>query len=302
MKRPADDRRPLMGRPRAGVLALALAAALSLPAWAADEAAVGRGAVLAAAGGCLACHTDEKGGGAPLAGGRALATPFGTFYSPNLTPDPQDGLGGWSEAQFRRALRAGLGRHGEYLFPVFPYPAFTGMTDRDIADLWAYLESRPAVARANTPHKITFPFGWRFLQTFWRALFFREGPLEPVAGQSAQWNRGRYLAEAVVHCQECHTPRNLLGGLRRGAAFSGNPQGPDGQKAPNITADQETGIGKWSVAEIAELLASGQTPDFDYVGSGMGEVVKGTAQLSAADRLAIATYIKSIPPIRTAKK
>lgn len=304
MDRSADDWRP--PRPFMAwscvVLAFALAALLAPSAWAADEAAVGRGAVLFAAAGCSGCHTDEKGGGAPLAGGRALVTPFGRFFGPNITPDPQYGLGRWSEAEFRRALRQGLGRNGEYLFPVFPYPSFTGLSDQDIADLWAFLRTRPAVAQPSRPHAITFPFGWRFLQVAWRALFFRAGPLQPVAGQSAQWNRGRYLAEAVVHCEECHTPRNLLGGLRRGAAFSGNPQGPDGQKAPNITADPETGIGKWSAEDIALLLKTGQTPDFDFVGSGMGEVVKGTAQLSDADRQAIAIYIKSLPPIRTEKK
>jgi mono/diheme cytochrome c family protein len=123
-----------------------------------------------------------------------------------------------------------------------------------------------------------------------------------MAGQSAQWNRGRYLAEAVAHCQECHTPRNILGGLRRSLAYSGNPQGPDGQKAPNITSDPETGVGKWSEDDIATLLKTGQTPDFDFVGSGMAQVVKGTAELSDEDRRAIALYIKSIPPVRTEKK
>jgi mono/diheme cytochrome c family protein len=283
----------------AAVLLLALAA---LPARAADEAQLKRGEVLFQAADCVACHTDVKGGGAPLAGGRPLATPFGVFFSPNISPDRQTGIGGWSEAEFRRALRQGVGRHGEYLFPVFPYPAFTGMTDADIADLYAYLQSRPPVALPDKPHQLRFPFGWRFLQLFWRMLFFRPGPLPPVAGESAAWNRGRYLAEAVVHCQQCHTPRNLLGGLETGRAFSGNPQGPDGMKAPNITGDAETGIGKWSVDDVATLLKTGQTPDMDFVGSGMGDVVKGTAALADSDRRAIAVYIKSLPAIRTQKK
>ena len=272
------------------------------PAQAADEASLKRGEMLFRAADCTGCHTDAKGAGQPLAGGRPLATPFGTFYGPNITPDKQYGIGGWTEAQFHDALRKGVDRDGHYLFPVFPYPSFTGMSDADIADLYAYLQSQPAAAQPDKPHEVKPPFGWRFLQVFWRALFFTPGPLAPVVGQSAEWNRGRYLAEAVVHCEECHTPRNFLGGLQRSQAFAGNPQGPDGQKAPNITADAETGIGKWTIEDITTLLKTGQTPDFDFVGSGMAEVVKGTAALSDADRRAIAVYVKSIGAIRTERK
>jgi mono/diheme cytochrome c family protein len=285
-----------------GLAALLLAAATALPARAADEAQLKRGEVLFQAADCAACHTDVKGGGAPLAGGRPLKTPFGTFYGPNITSDKRDGIGAWSEAQFRRALRQGIGRDGEHLFPVFPYPAFTGMSDQDIADLYAYLQSRPAVAVANKPHDVSWPFSWRFLQVFWRWLFFGEGPVTPAPGASAEWNRGRYLAEAVVHCQECHTPRNFLGARKSSLAFSGNPDGPDGMKVPNITADAETGIGAWKLDEIVDLLTTGQTPEMDFVGSGMAEVVKGTAALSDADRHAIAVYLKSQPAIHTEKK
>jgi mono/diheme cytochrome c family protein len=254
------------------------------------------------AAGCAGCHTDEKGGGAPLAGGRPLATPFGVIFSPNITPDHATGIGGWSEAEFSRALRDGIGRDGHYLFPVFPYPAFTRMTDQDVGDLYAYLMSRPAATQPNKPDELRIPFRWRLLQPVWRLLFFRPGPLPPAPGESAQWNRGRYLAEAVVHCQECHTPRNFLGGLETGRAYSGNPRAPDNMKVPNITGDPETGIGKWSAEDVAALLKTGQTPDMDFVGSRMAEVVKGTGALSDADRAAIALYIKSIAPIRTEKK
>jgi len=271
-------------------------------ALAADAAQLQRGEVLFKAADCTACHTDVKGGGQPLAGGRPLATPFGTFYSPNITSDKRDGIGAWSEAEFRRALREGKGQHGEYLFPVFPYPSFTGMSDADIAALYAYLEAQPAVAKPNKPHAVSFPFSWRFLQLGWRLLFFSEGPLQPAAGQSAEWNRGRYLAEAVVHCQECHTPRNFMGGLKKSTGYSGNPQGPDGQKTPNITSDAATGIGRWQADDIATLLKTGQTPEFDFVGSGMADVVKGTAALSDEDRHAIAVFIKSLPAIHTEKK
>jgi mono/diheme cytochrome c family protein len=282
------------------VLALLIVGAL--PARAADETAIKHGEILFAAADCAGCHTDAKGGGQRLAGGRPLQTPFGLFFSPNITPDRQFGIGGWSEADFRRALREGIGREGEHLFPVFPYPSFTGMSDGDIADLYDYLQAQPAVAAANKPNQVEPPFRWRFLQVFWRWLFFTEGPLQPVPAQSAEWNRGRYLAEAVAHCGECHTPRNFLGGLRRSRAYSGDPAGPDGQKTPNITPDPETGIGKWSLDDIATLLKTGQTPDFDFVGSGMAEAVKGLAALSDADRRAIAVYVKSLPPVRAAKK
>src|SRR5215469_7321413 len=153
-------------------------------ALAADPVQLQRGEVLFKAADCTACHTDVKGGGQPLAGGRPLATPFGIFYSPNISSDKQNGIGAWSEAEFRRALREGKGRHGEYLFPVFPYPAFTGITDEDIAALYAYLEAQPAVAQANKSHAVRFPFSWRFLQIGWRLLFFSSGPLTPLQGQS----------------------------------------------------------------------------------------------------------------------
>jgi len=205
------------------------------------------------------------------------------------------------EQPCRRALREGISDHGAYYFPVFPYTSFTGMSDQDIADLFAYLQTQEPVKQQGKRHDVRPPFSWRFLQIGWRALFFRPGPLLPVPGKDAAWNRGNYLANAVVHCGECHTPRNLLGGLEQGKAYSGNPQGPDNLKVPNITPDPASGIGKWSVAEITDLLKTGQTPGFDFVGSAMGEVVKGTSKLTDADREAIAIYVKSLPPISTPK-
>ena len=268
----------------------------------ADEAAVARGAYLFAAADCVACHSDAKHGGAPLAGGPPLATPFGTFHAPNITSDKADGIGGWSEADFRRALRDGRGRRGQFLYPVFPYPSFTGLADQDIADLYAYLMAQPAVAKPSEPQQARFPFGFRPLLAAWRLLFFTPGPLAPVPGQSDEWNRGRYLVDAVAHCGECHTPRNMFGALRQSRAFAGNPQGPDGQKAPNITPDPKTGIGQWSIEDITTLLKTGQTPEFDFVGAGMGDVVRGTATLSDADRHAIAVYLKSLPPLPATAK
>jgi mono/diheme cytochrome c family protein len=276
--------------------------AVARPVPAADADAVNRGEYLFTAADCTSCHTDVKHKGPALAGGRALVTPFGTFYGPNITPDPQFGIGNWSEAQFHRALRSGIDDDGNYLYPVFPFTSFTHLTDGDIADLYAYLMAQKPAAQGSKPHEIPLLFRWRLALWFWRILFFSEGPLAPVPSQNSEGNRGRYLAEAVAHCQECHTPRNFLGALEESSAYSGNPKGPDKQNAPNITSDADTGIGKWSVDDVATLLDSGQTPDFDYVGSGMAETVKGTAHLTLADRHAIAVYIKSLPPIRTEKR
>lgn len=253
------------------------------------------GAVLAAAGDCAACHTDTKAKGLPLAGGAPLATDFGVFFAPNITPDRKAGIGSWTYDDFHRAMREGKGKNGEFLYPVFPFPAFTGMTDEDIADLWAYMKTVPASAQPSKPQQAHAPYGVRPLLAGWRLLFFHEGPLKPVAGQSAEWNRGRYLAEAVVHCQECHSPRNALGAIETDKAYAGNPDGPDKQNAPNITQDPKA-IGKLTVADLQDMLKTGLTPSGDYLGGGMAQVVEGTSKLSDADRTAIITYIRSLPP------
>jgi mono/diheme cytochrome c family protein len=286
-------RRALVGAAAFLVASAAIAAA--------DEAQVKRGAYLFAAADCVGCHTDVKGNGAALAGGRPLATPFGTFFSPNITPDKATGIGNWSLADFRRALREGIAPGGYYYFPVFPYTSFTSMTDEDVADLFAFLQTQKAVAQPSKTHDVKPPFGWRFTLIGWRMLFFKQGPMAPVAGQDAASNRGRYLAEAVAHCGECHTPRNFLGGIDRSRAYSGDPNGPDGQKTPNITPDPKTGIGNWRLDEITKVLKTGETPDFDEVGKGMAEVVKGTSRLTDDDRTAIAIYLKSLPPVATPK-
>jgi mono/diheme cytochrome c family protein len=286
---------------------IALALAVAIGVWApsasraAEDDAVKRGESVFNTADCVGCHTDAKNHGQRLAGGRPLATPVGTFYPPNITPDKEHGIGKWSLADFKRALRQGMAPEGFYYYPVFPYTSFTGMSDQDIADLYAYLMAQPAIAEPNKRHEVTFPFGWRPLLAGWRSLFFTEGPIEPVAGRDAEWNRGRYLSSAVAHCGECHTPRNFLGGMETNRLFAGNPNGPDGQRAPNITPDPDSGIGKWSLDDVTTLLKSGQTPDFDFVGSGMSEVVNGTKTLSDADLKAIAVYLKSVPAIFTPK-
>ena len=281
-------------RPRHWRAALAATLiAMASPVLAADPA-IQRGQYLFSAGGCGGCHGEPS-----PAGGLGLDTPFGRFNVPNITPDKTHGIGGWSEADFRTALRKGIGPDGSYLFPVFPFTSFTAMSDADIADLYAYVMSLPPAPTANKPHEAPPPFGWRVMLAPWRTLFFSEGPLEPDPSRGADWNRGNYLVHAVAHCEECHTPRNPLGAVRHSLAFSGNIGGPDGQNAPNITSDKETGIGDWSVADIEQLLKTGLTPESDQVGSGMKAVVRGTSKLTDADRHAMAVYLKSVPPIHT---
>jgi len=272
---------------------------LSLSATA-EEAS--QGAYLANAAGCEDCHTDRGRGGQPYAGGRALATPFGTFYSPNITPDPETGIGRWSDEQFLRALRDGVRPDGANYFPVFPYPSFTKIADADARAIKAYLFSLPAVRQANRAHDISFPISWRFLQNGWKLLFFSPGPFRPAPERSETYNRGAYLVTALAHCGECHTPRNWFGAMEPDRFLAGNPDGPDGKSVPNITPDPETGIGNWSKEDITTLLKTGQTPEFDFVGGAMGEVVRNTSRLDDADRRAIAVYLKSLPPIHSQKK
>ncbi len=280
-------------------LALLLAAlALSAPARAADDL-VARGEYLTRAGGCFSCHTDVEHGGPELAGGRALATPFGTFYSPNITPDRETGIGAWTGDVFRRALRHGVRPDGANYFPVFPYPSFTGITDDDLRAIYAYLQARPAVHRPNRAHEVAFPFSWRLLQAGWKLLFFADGPFTPDPKRSDAQNRGAYLVSALGHCAECHTPRNRLGALQRAHGLSGNPDGPDGARVPNITPDRATGIGDWTHDDITELLKTGLTPEQAKVKGAMREAVEdGLKYLTDADRDAIATYLLSLPPVK----
>jgi mono/diheme cytochrome c family protein len=275
---------------------------LTAPAAAVEPDAVARGAYLANAAGCEACHTDREHGGQPYAGGRALATPFGTFYSPNITPDPATGIGRWSDAQFLRALHEGVRPDGANYFPVFPYPSFTKITDADAWAIKAYLFSLPAVRQANRSHDVSFPFSWQFLQNGWKLLFFDEGRFQPASERSAAYNRGAYLVTALAHCGECHTPRNWFGATEPDRFLAGNPNGPDGKRVPNITPDSKTGIGNWTEDDIIGVLTDGHTPDFDEVGGAMAEVVKNTARLTEEDRAAIAVYLKSLPAIRSHEK
>ena len=292
------------GFPRqVAVRALAVSALLlAAPAGAAEPDAVARGAYLASAADCVGCHTDTEHHGRPYAGGRAIATPFGTFYSPNITPDRDTGIGRWSEAQFLRALRDGVRADGANLYPVFPYTSFTKIVDADAQAIWAYLSSLPPVRQRNRKDEVLFPFSWRPLLTIWKWLFFDPGPFRLNPDRSAAYNRGAYLVTALAHCGECHTPRNWLGAPESSHFLAGTAHGPDGKSVPNITPDPTTGIGNWTEDDIVGVLTNGETPDFNYVTGAMAEVVKSTAKLTDADRRAIAVYLKSVPPIRSEKR
>lgn len=256
-----------------------------------------RGALLAAVGGCANCHTAEGADAEPLAGGRALETPFGTFYGPNITPHPEQGIGGWTEAEFLAALSHGVAPDGSDYYPAFPYTSFTAMTAEDMLDIRAWLMTQPASARPSLAPDLGFPFSVRQGVTFWKVLNLSPGPLPAEPERDEAWHRGRYLAAAVAHCGECHTPRDAFGGTIHDLAFSGSADGPTGDAIPNITPDRETGIGIWSESDLAFFLQSGMTPGGDFAGGEMSEVIRGTSQLSADDRAAIAAYVMSLPPI-----
>ncbi|MGE5241451.1 MAG: c-type cytochrome [Bacteroidota bacterium] len=278
---------------------LAVAAA---PAAAAGGAAP-PGEYIFRAAGCAVCHTDEKHHGAALAGGRALETPFGTFYTPNITPDKETGIGTWSEAELKRALREGVDDEGKNLYPAFPYTSYTHLTDADIHAIWTYLSSRKPVRQANKPHALKWYVRFRPLLGLWKALYLKTGPFQPQADQSAAWNRGAYLATAVSHCGECHTPRTPLGGMKRELNCAGNPDGVDGAVVPNITPDKPTGIGRWSRSDLADYLETGMTPDGDFAGDLMADVIDdSTSHLTPDDRKAIAAYILSLPPVKNEMK
>ena len=262
---------------------------------AADDAA-SRGAYLVRAGGCVTCHTAK--GGPQFAGGRALKTPFGTFYSPNITPDPETGIGRWTNANFVRALRSGITPDGSHYFPAFPFTSYTGLTYDDAIAIKAHLFSLAPVSNPNRDHELIPPFGWRFLQWFWKLLFFEDGTFEPNPDQSAQWNRGAYLVTALAHCSECHTPRNVMGAPKRSLYLAGTVDGPEGELVPNITPHEETGIGRWSEADLVFLFKNAVNTDFQLVGGSMGLVIRdGLEHLSDDDLEAIAVYLKSVPPV-----
>jgi len=261
------------------------------------DSAAARGKYVLHAAGCVTCHTPKAETAVPLSGGRALKTDFGTFNTPNITPHVQTGIGGWSEADFLRALRRGLAPDGTPYYPAFPYTSYAGMTEQDARDLFAYLKTVPPMVSQQPAHSLDFPFNLRLALWPWRWLFFRPEAFTPDPERSAAWNRGAYLVNHLGHCGECHTPRNLLGARRDGRAFAGNPEGPEDRKVPNITPHENDGIGDWDRSDIAFFLKTGFFPDGDVAGGGMSAVIQdSTSQLTDADLDAIATYLLALPP------
>jgi mono/diheme cytochrome c family protein len=253
-----------------------------------------RGEYLSKAAGCLGCHTEERKDATPYAGGRALKTPFGTFYGPNITPDKKAGLGSWSFADFARALREGEEPDGAHFFPAFPYASFTRITDADMRDLWAYLQSLKPSPQPSKPHELGFPFNVRIALWGWKWLFFAPGEFKPDSSKSAAVNRGAYLVVALGHCGECHTPRNVLGGPRTNRYLAGGKLG-EGTTAPNLTP---TRLKRYADGELKDILASGLFPDGDVMGDTMSEVVRNTtSQLTAADLDALIAYLRSVPAL-----
>ncbi len=285
----------------AGLLIAAVAASLAVvwrPAIAAieppspqsfDAALVKRGRDLAAIGNCSDCHTLR--GGKSFAGGLPVPTPFGTIYSSNITPDPDTGIGRWSEAAFRRAMRSGVDRAGRHLYPTFPYDHFTNVTDEDDHALYAFLMTRPAVHAPARANDLSFPFDQRFVVAGWKLLFLRRQIYQQDSAQSAEWNRGAYLVEGLAHCGACHTPRNVLGAERTSAPFSGGDV--DNWHAYAINARSPSPV-PWDTGALFSYLRQGWHPDHGVARGPMAEVVSNLSSVQESDVHAIATYMASV--------
>ncbi|MGN6703488.1 MAG: c-type cytochrome [Burkholderiaceae bacterium] len=257
------------------------------------RAQAARGAYLARAGNCMACHTAR--GGAAYAGGRPIATPFGDVYASNITPDRATGIGAWTADDFWRALHNGKSKDGSFLYPAFPYTSFTKVTRADSDALFAYLGTIPPVARQNRPHDLHFPFNQRILLAFWRTLYFEPGTFREQPGKGAEWNRGAYLVQGLGHCSACHTARDFLGGTTGSDKLAGGMIPMQNWYASSLTADPQAGLADWTVAEVAQFLQAGVSSRGAVFGP-MAEVVAGSLQhLSNADVEAMAVYLKSMP-------
>jgi len=273
------------------VTAPAVVSAHALPAYTPNLA---NGETVFNAGGCASCHASAGQPRTVLGGGLALHSPFGTFYAPNISPDPADGIGKWSEADFVNAVIEGTSPDGTHYFPSFPYGSYRNARLDDARDLFAYLKTLPPVSSRDKNHELTFPFYIRRLVGGWKWLFLNQEAFKPDPSQSAQWNRGAYLVNGWGHCAECHSPRNMLGGLVRAQRFAGGPN-PEGRGwVPNIT---QKGLKDWSEKDLAYFLKTGELPDGDTAGGSMVAVIKNTSQLSDEDRAAMAAYLKSLPPV-----
>ncbi len=272
----------------------------TLPSWInaqtqADSPLLKRGEYVLKISGCGNCHTAEN--GVSLAGGRPLVTPFGTFFSPNITSHKTAGIGAWSADDLQRALHHGVSPDGSDYYPAFPYTSYTRMLVEDAHALHAYLLSLPASEQTNREHELAWFLRWRFAAKAWKWLFFSPGEFQQHPDQNAQWNRGAYLAEAMGHCGECHTPRNRFGVLQADLAYAGNAKGPEDELVPNITSHKGTGIGDWSRADLRLFLQFGELPDGEYTAGSMDQVIEELRHLTPEDREALIDYILALPPI-----
>ena len=267
--------------------------AASLPARQPDLA---NGQIMFNAGGCSSCHAvPDQPDRLKLGGGLALPSPFGTFYVPNISPDPNDGIGRWSEEEFVTAVLKGTAPSGAHFYPAFPYASYQRAKVDDIRDLFAYLKTLAPVSGRVRDHDLPFPFNVRRTIGLWKLLFLDGKPFVPDAAHSAAWNRGAYLVNGLGHCAECHSPRNLFGGIINSQRLAGGPN-PEGEGwVPNIT--QKGSLAEWSVKDIAYFLETGDLPEGDKASGAMARVIKNTSQLSAQDRDAMAEYLKSLPPV-----
>jgi mono/diheme cytochrome c family protein len=255
-----------------------------------------RGRYLIHAGGCISCHTEDTDDAVPLAGGRAMETPFGTFYTPNITPDVETGIGGWTDDDFVAAFWEGVSPEGDHYFPAFPYTSYTGVSREDLLAMKAYLDSLDPVSKQSPEHDLAWYMSTRLAAGTWKALNFDAGRFVADPEKDEQWNRGAYLVRHLGHCGECHTPRSTTGVLDDDRQMGGADFG--GEAVPNITPHREDGIGRWSASDIEYFLDIGMLPDGDFTGSSMVDVIEdNTSQLTREDRLAIAAYLKSLPPV-----
>ena len=279
---------------RVSTTTLLLLIAISAPA---ENAGIARGEYLINAGGCVDCHTEDSDDAIPLAGGRAIESPFGTFYSPNITPDVDTGIGAWSDDDFVNAFWEGEDPNGDHYYPAFPYTSYTGVSREDLLAMKTYLFSIDPVENTPPEHELAWYISTRLAAGAWKMKNFDSERFEADPDQSEQWNRGAYLVRHLGHCGECHTPRNSLGALQYDRELAGSVSGSDGETIPNITPDRNDGIGKWSASDIEYFLQVGMLPDGDFVGSDMSAIIDyNTSKLTKDDRLAIATYLESIEP------
>ena len=290
----------------AGIIGLAIFWFVTIPATvpasalAAYKPDLANGKNLFYAGGCASCHAtpgqDDK---TKLGGGFPLHSPFGTFYAPNISMDPKAGIGNWTEHQFVNAVLKGTSPDGSHYFPAFPYSSYHFMSLSDVRDLFAHMKTLPATPDVSKAHDVPFPFSVRRPLGGWKFLFFDDSTFKPDTTKSAEWNRGAYLVNGPGHCAECHSPRNILGGIKSGQRFAGAPN-PEGKGwVPNITQGR---LKDWELADFEYLLETGSNPDGDTVGSNMAPVIRNTSQLSPEDRKAMAVYLKSLSPVEGPKR